>query len=75
MVQAGEGGVSRPTHYRVVAPHFVAVISTGGHVSRTGDEWILDAPPILAWARRKPMDEFHAYAQRKGWSIRKFVQP
>lgn len=56
-------------HYRVVAPHFVAAISTGGRISRTGDEWIMTTAPILKWAKGWTMDWFRGYAQRKGWTV------
>jgi hypothetical protein len=55
--------------YRIVAPHFVTRITTGGHISRTGDEWVREAAPILRWAKGKSMDEFRAYAQRKRWAV------
>ena len=54
--------------YRIVAPHFVA----GVIVSHTGT--IIEAAPILSYARRRPIEWLAAYVAKRGWHMREVLE-
>jgi hypothetical protein len=58
-----EGGL-----YRVTAPHFVA----GLIVAANGT--ILRAPPLMGWARDRPLAEVLAYCRNKKFEVMKVTE-